>query len=292
VPGFYHVSIGGVGVTVFLILSGAVLQRQHGSSGIDHARFMARRAVRLYPVYYVSVLVSLGVYALRAMSGTEGIHQAFPALGLDDIALGLTATYAFVGEWGGPLVGTSWFIGLIMALYLLFPPLSRGIRAHPHAALGALLAVSVASRFVLGHWAILPGRPLDWFPLCRVFEFGLGVYLVTVLAHVPVRRPALPAVLRAAALYGSRLSLPLFLVHTRVTFLLPYLTGRGVGVPRAVAVFVLATLALSGIVLAIDDRVPRAAILAWIERALDGLGRARPGSGRVSDLPGVPMEPA
>ncbi len=118
--------------------------------------------------------------------------------------LTLTGTYAFAGRWGGPFLNTSWFIGLIFVLYLVFPWLSRAISARPALTMAALLALSLASRALLGRYGWLPGRPLDWFPPCRVFEFGLGIWLAGAYSRASLRPLSLgrldPLIIAAAAL--------------------------------------------------------------------------------------------
>jgi uncharacterized membrane protein len=62
------------------------------------------------------------------------------------------------------------------ALYCLYPLLAWAMRRHAVGTLCVLLAVSVSSRLVVE--SFFTGYPLEWFPLCRVFEFGLGLYWV------------------------------------------------------------------------------------------------------------------
>jgi peptidoglycan/LPS O-acetylase OafA/YrhL len=173
----------------------------------------------------------------------------------------LTGTYAFVGKWGGPFVGTSWFLALIMSLYVLFPPLSRLIKARPHTTIQLLLVVSVLSRLFLGQHNVLPMRPLDWFPLCRLFEFGLGMYLVRV---VPVRQwtqlrwlePVAPMIA-----FVSEISFPLFLVHYPFMFVIKFLIMKGVNQAIAIGVFLVLTGSLSWVLMLVDQRIPRKALL-------------------------------
>src|SRR5882672_11075815 len=57
---------GGVGVDIFFVLSGflvsSVLFREHqASGGINFKAFLIRRAAKIYPAFYFSLLVYLGV---------------------------------------------------------------------------------------------------------------------------------------------------------------------------------------------------------------------------------------
>ena len=123
--------------------------------------------------------------------------------------LSITGMYAFVGEWGGPINGVSWFIGLIVVLYLMYPHIMRSIEKHGIYALFAILVISVWSRWFFGHEA---GRPMEWFPLCRVFEFGLGIFIV--------EKGIYPKTLTTSKAISilSNLSFYVFLIHFPLLF--------------------------------------------------------------------------
>jgi peptidoglycan/LPS O-acetylase OafA/YrhL len=261
IPHFYHVSLGGLAVTIFLLLSGVVLQMQYGHKSINYPQFLAKRWLRIYPVYYLSLIFGFVVYCLRSQQKQGSIVAGLTKLGLGDVVLGLTGTYAFVGKWGGPFVGTSWFLALIMSLYMLFPLLSRMMRQRPQTTIELLLVISVLSRLFLGQHDVLPMRPLDWFPLCRLFEFGLGMYLVRV---VPVRQwPQLHWLEPVAPMiaFASEISFPLFLIHYPFMFVIKFLIQKGVNQGIAIGVFLVLTCGLSWVLMLVDQKIPRKALL-------------------------------
>lgn len=100
--GFYKVTLGGVGVTLFLIISGAVLELQYGKHSIPYRKFIARRVWRIYPVYYMTLVTGIGLFALRSHVETGGL-TVFSQLSWSDALLSATGFYAFAGRWGGPL---------------------------------------------------------------------------------------------------------------------------------------------------------------------------------------------
>lgn len=112
--------------------------------------------------------------------------------------------------------------------------------------------ISVASRLTLGRYELLPRRPLDWFPLCRVFEFGLGVYLAR---QIP---PGFWNMLNGnrridcALRYMSDLTLPLFLVHWPILHTMKDLPVSDVVLLALVST---ASLSVSACLLEIDKRV-------------------------------------
>jgi peptidoglycan/LPS O-acetylase OafA/YrhL len=257
IPRFYHVTLGGVAVTVFLVLSGLVLQLQYRRKTIDYPQFLAKRALRIYPIYYLSVLFGLGVYALKSQQELGSVAKGFAQLGWSDLLLSLTGAYAFVGEWGGPLVGTSWFVGLIMVMYAVFPWLSRAMTKAPYRAIGILLATSLVWRIIIGQTEFLPMRPLDWFPLCRVFEFGLGIFWVELMQGKAERTWAALEHLGPAITQLSELSFPLFLIHYPFMFTIRLLTMKGLPTVVAIGMFLLISFSFSWGLMCLDRKVPR-----------------------------------
>jgi peptidoglycan/LPS O-acetylase OafA/YrhL len=149
----------------------------YGKKEISNSHFIIKRLLRIYPVYYLSLLFGLLIYSLRSYYETGYIFANFSKFNFVDIILSLTGGYAFVGKWGGPFVATSWFVALIITMYILFPFLSCKINKRPFYSICVLLLISSFSRIILYRYGFL-NRPLDWFPLCRIFEFSLGISLL------------------------------------------------------------------------------------------------------------------
>lgn len=257
IPRFYYVTWGGVAVTLFLIVSGAVLQVQYGDKDYAYIQFIKRRFSRIYPVYYTCLIFGIGVYCLRSWYLTGHALSNLSILGIDDIILSFTGFYAFVGKWGGPFNDASWYIALIISMYFVFPLLSKQMKMNPHRCIVVLLLISIASRLFLGINRILPYRPLDWFPLCRIFEFSLGVYLVTILPKTHFNKPQLSLLLTKLIKFFSELSFPLFLVHYPFLFMIKYLTTKGVNLHLAILTYLTFSITLSWIILIFDKKIPR-----------------------------------
>jgi peptidoglycan/LPS O-acetylase OafA/YrhL len=117
----------------------------------------------------------------------------------------------------------------------------------------------------VGKYEILPMRPLDWFPLCRIFEFSLGIYLSIVLPRTPLNYIESSGRSASFISFIAKISFPLFLIHYPLLFIIGYLTRRGVDELLAICLFILVSLTLSWIILAIDSRLPRSNILEKIE---------------------------
>ncbi|MBN1190099.1 MAG: acyltransferase [Dehalococcoidales bacterium] len=249
--GFYFVSIGGVGVTLFFILSGCSLQVTYGSQTLNYIKFVFKRLIRIYPVYWMVLIIGILAYL---SSNHFSVETVAGKLHYYDIVLSLGGLYAFTGKWGGLFVNTSWFIGVIVVLYLVFPLISACIKRYPIISLISLLAISFISRWVLYREILsLPNRPTDWFPPCRVFEFGLGIYLATVISKSFLFTSGLNTRTLNKALFTiAELSFPLFLVHYPLLRMINWLTGSGLNVCLAIFIFLGCSIILSWILLNVD----------------------------------------
>lgn len=254
IKGFYFVSLGGVAVTLFFILSGLVLELVYGNCKIQYARFIKKRVNRLYPVYYIAVLLSLCLMLMYGVA-VHKLPERIINLNLSDIFLTLTGTYVFAGRWGGPFLPTSWFLGIIMIMYLLFPLLSSFTHKRPHITVSTLFIVSVFARLILGRYDILPYRPLDWFPLCRVFEFGFGIYLGTVTQEsvwLSVNNLGSRAI--GLITFASNISFPLFLIHYPLKPLINILSQK-THIAFSIIIYLTVSLALSWAVIVMEKRI-------------------------------------
>ena len=263
---FYFISLGGIGVTIFLILSGLTLELNYGTKELNFSRFIAKRLLRILPVYYISLILGIGVFIGKHIYYTGDISKIFLVCNPFDFVGTITGFYAFMGLWGGPFLPTSWFIGLIITMYVLYPTISKSMRHHPNTTIFFLLIISTFSRLILGKYELLAGRPLDWFPLCRVFEFSLGIYLVGVIKSslwVSCNKYE-----RTGPIFRliSGISFPLFLVHYPLLHIMMYFVQNEFSTILCIAVFVLISVFISWIIFSFDVRVPRKFVMGILFR--------------------------
>jgi len=238
IQGFYFVSLGGVGVTLFLILSGIVLELTYGPTKISYRAFMLNRILKIYPVYYIALGLGISIFVIRTYHVSGSIGSPWMIGIIPNLAACITGFYAFLGQFSGPFVGTSWFIGVIMSMYFIFLPLSSIVRRYPHHTLIITFFIEVGSRIVIGQCELVPNRPLDWFPLCRIFEFVLGIYLAhAVNADI---WSCLNHCTRTGTItkFVGELSFPLFLVHYPLLFAVSYLPRLNVNQYLAIIIYI------------------------------------------------------
>jgi len=231
---------GKVGVSIFIILSGMALEYVYGSRNIDVGNFYWRRLLRIYPTYFLALI--LAAFILGKQSLPSNIFEGL---------LTFTGLCAFAGKWGCSLVETSWFIGLIMSLYLFYPYLSKWTKQSPYTMIGTLFFANLVSNFMVTKVVPLPNQPLDWFPFCRIFEFGLGIFLVRQQTVRSVLDNFRLPMLRTSVRYTSDLSLPVFLIHFPLISTIPFWKSFG-GTFGGLAAYSCLTVILSHILLSID----------------------------------------
>ena len=166
----FNLDIGRIGVWLFIFASGAslALSNNHFDSFSDIRSFYKKRLLRIYPIYWVGVLLSLELI------------PKIPMLTLVDYLRNFAGFQIFFitnNDWE-KINGSYWFIGLIISLYLLYPIVYLAIKKRPNISLLLLFSVYIVSRLIM--WYLFPQFTggVDWFPLCRIFEFGLGIYVI------------------------------------------------------------------------------------------------------------------
>lgn len=132
-------------------------------------RFWRRRAARIVPSYYASLLAAL----LLAVG--QGARQGLAA----DLLAHLTFTQMFFPQTytGTRLNGVTWTLTVLAVFYLVFPWLDRALRSRPASVLAALLAVQLGytlwlqPQYGTGRYALL----FNQFPaFCGVLAVGLA----------------------------------------------------------------------------------------------------------------------
>lgn len=249
---------GEIGVTIFLILSGFTLEYTYGRMHINFSRFYVKRIFRIYPIYYMSLLLGLMVHVAFAIWGILYRGAPFtllPNFGYLDFFLALSGFNAFFGKWGGPLVLSSWFIGLIMVLYLSYPIISWACRRSPWACITFLFFISVISRILISRSNIFLNNPIAWFPLNRVFEFGLGVFLAGLIKQDLLKSLNQALEKLPFLTFFSAISFPLFLIHDPLRRFIVIGPNNALSRTVGIAVFLVLSIVLSKVALLIDQRI-------------------------------------
>lgn len=194
---FFWISWAGFGVMIFIILSGMVLEYNYGQTAIQYLSFMYKRFKRIYLTYWLCLLITIPFWP----SAAKIWHN-------------ITGLMVYTGEpWSHFLIPTAWFLGTILGLYLFFPWLSKLSRRWPIWTMLILLLVSIGSRYFFGQVAWFH-RGIDSFPLSRIFEFGLGIWLVQQTRLVAFLMKLGQKINWSIWVWLSDVSFPAFLIHS------------------------------------------------------------------------------
>jgi len=230
VPHIFEFGIGMFGIILFLVISGAALEYNYGCvERTQILRFFLKRVQRIYPIYWVSLVLGLIIQP-------KLIDSSFT-----DILVQFSGFNAFIGKWGGPINTVGWFIGLIICLYALFPLLSYLCEKSPEIFIVISFIVSVLSKyyfFISGDTT----SALRWFPLSVLFEFCLGIYLM--------KKRLFPGAINKSKTvrWLSNLTFYIFLMH----FPLLYVSIGGL---KHLILYIVSVFILSCMAWALDEKV-------------------------------------
>lgn len=167
---------GYLAVQTFFVLSGFVLARTYAHARWNRqslGRFFTARFARIYPVYFVSLIViSPFVIEMLTSPSWKGIGRG-----------SLLANYIFVLQgWTGALgVGwntPAWSLSCEFFFYLCFPALFVMLRHARWATIAVAMALSILTPIALDH----AGVPWNWKPLYNLPDFVAGIAAARIFA--------------------------------------------------------------------------------------------------------------
>ena len=208
---------GGMGVGLFLVISGFSIHLRWAARTAEDghvepfpvARFWRRRFVRLYPTYWLALVVCIGV--LVAARGPGILDRPRPYLWGGEQAIWvavLTHVVVVAANLVPPtFIVRAWSLGLEEQLYAAYTVLmARVRRIDPIALLLATAALSVATQ--LGAQAVHP-----WVPLDRLTDGTAPTWQLGVLFQLPVRSFEWVLGFVAAEAWVGKLRLPAWTRH-------------------------------------------------------------------------------
>jgi peptidoglycan/LPS O-acetylase OafA/YrhL len=250
----YTSGLQGYAVYGLILISGAVLEYNY--QGLEklhrYLQFLFRRFIRLYPAFWMSLLLGLILSPVLWQNNLPSLLFEF------------TGFFIVLGHGPGNINSMGWFIGTIVTLYILFPWFSKIIRRYGLEALVGFCFLSWGLRSLILTYNLIPINLLwRWFPLCNAFEFCLGIYIVQV-GWYPKKANTYPIIREL-----SDLSYYVFIFHlmTNIIFynyladpLLAFdrtfvLNNPPVLITMVYSEFWIFTLALSWMVMKIDTRI-------------------------------------
>lgn len=170
----FSLYLGSYGVSLFFIVSGAVLMYMYGDKDIDLGVYFKKRFLGIYPMFWLAFALFFVIKEIRYPHFDRGIRRGtllFSLLGIDGQVGIYTPTFYMLGEW---------FLTVIIVLYILFPILKKLVLRNPWMTFALFLAVTLLSAF---HWNddVLA---MDAFFFHRIPEFLFGMIFVQYIKKV------------------------------------------------------------------------------------------------------------
>lgn len=248
---------------LFFIISGYFIFDSARASGTKH--FLANRAIRLYPAYWLAVILTFTVVAIFGLPGRETSFLS-----------ALVNLTMLEGYFGIPYVdGVYWTLTVELAFYATIALLARAGALADDRLFITLLAWLAAAAAVRGAGIVFDGLPLLPVYVRTAYEmplFLIGIALnmgrrtgrwtqpiAVIVAAIAVRAPGdlsviapmvittlvmlaavylkLPTRTHRFADYLSEISYPLYLIHNNIGFIVILaLASQGVPMPGAAAI--------------------------------------------------------
>lgn len=173
-------AFGHEAVAVFIVLSGyclmlPVVRSGDGKLPRSLASFIARRALRILPPYYASVLVSLALLAsvevLRRPGSRTIWDDSLPGFGWGSALSHLLVVHNWFPRWAYQINGPLWSVATEWQIYFFFPllllPLWRRFGAGASALVGLAVGFAPLLVYPAGSKTAIP-----WY--LALFAFGMG----------------------------------------------------------------------------------------------------------------------
>lgn len=174
----FGIYIGGLGVSLFLIISGAALTLTY-KHPLDLKRFYYKRFIGIYPMFWIAWILATCYFFLYShgypLNAAPAKSFIFTFLGIDGMVANFhLPTMYLLGEW---------FLGFIVIFYIVFPLLLWGVERFPKTSAGLIAAIYAASFLVFDGTQSYPSNIL--LPT-RLPELAFGMYFVRYIKRVPV----------------------------------------------------------------------------------------------------------
>lgn len=165
--------LGGIGVILFLIASGAALTyNQYNLKGTKNVLiFYYKRLARVYPAMWLTILF---IFLL--------MPSLFESINYLELLKELTGFYYYFNKDIPAINSSLWFIGLIVILYILYPLLFNIISKYRYYGFIAIFTISMASNIYLhNNPEFLGYNSLFYFGVIpNLWAFCLGIFMISI----------------------------------------------------------------------------------------------------------------
>lgn len=161
----FHTYIGVVGVSLFIIISGAALMYVYQDK-LDLLKFYKKRFLSIYPMFWIAFSLAF-LINFFIFKGTDNSIKSWK------IILSIIGFDGYLGDITRPnfyIVG-EWFTGFIILVYLLFPIIRIGVLKKPK-----ITATVILTLYFISVYCYKGSMSTDKVLLNRIPELAFGMY--------------------------------------------------------------------------------------------------------------------
>ena len=172
-PLYGMIHLGGIGVILFLIASGAALTyNQYNFNGVKNILiFYYKRLARVYPAMWLTILFTFLV-----------LPSFFKETNYEKLLEELTGFYYYFNKAIPTINSSLWFIGLIVILYILYPLLYYIIREYRPYGFIVIFTISMATHvYLYKNPGFFGYDNLFYFGVIpNLWAFSLGIFVMSI----------------------------------------------------------------------------------------------------------------
>jgi peptidoglycan/LPS O-acetylase OafA/YrhL len=175
-PLYGMIHLGGIGVILFLIASGAALTyNQHNFNCVKNILiFYYKRLVRVYPAMWLTILFTFLL-----------LPSFFKNIDYQKLVEEMTGFYYYFNKDIPTINSSLWFIGLIVILYILYPLLYYIIRKYRYYGFIIIFTISMATHIYLyNNPGFFGYNSLFYFGVIpNLWAFCLGIFIMSIKVY-------------------------------------------------------------------------------------------------------------
>ncbi|MCI6432060.1 MAG: acyltransferase [Lachnospiraceae bacterium] len=168
----FNVYLGGFGVSLFFIISGAALMYVYDEK-LELKTYYKKRFMGIYPMFWIAFLIAFSISLFRFKSLNPEVPKwkiIYSILGMDGNALWWGPNYYQLGEW---------FLSVIVCMYIVFPLIRWLLKKSV-----ILTCVITLIIYVLCLLCFHTTLPLSCFFLARIPELLFGMIFIKFIKKV------------------------------------------------------------------------------------------------------------
>ena len=172
----FGVYLGGFGVTLFFITSGASLMYVYDEK-LDLKTYIKKRFSGIFPMFWLTYFIAFLVnfYINKGFDQTIPKYRILATLiGFDGLDAFYHPNFYLLGEW---------FLGVIISLYILFPLLRILVMKFPWISFAMVIIVHI---ILVQNYSPASALPLECVVFARLVEFMFGMLFIRYIKKVNI----------------------------------------------------------------------------------------------------------